>query len=270
MWQLTAVMLIVAASTAVALARHAQRPKTMLHNHFEPETARKLEQLVTSPNCLWVTDADGTLWRDDIGEGFLKQLVADGALVSPEAKGVDVWASYEERVAKNKLSGYAWAVQVMEGMREEDVVRRADAFAKSFVPAHLHPEMGALLEAAKAHKCQIAIVSASGQLIVDAASRVLGIPLTHSVGIRTVIRDGVITSELVAPVTYKPGKVEAIQKYLRQQPTLVSGDSSGDTEMMQIAGATGLLMVHPKKTATDLLATGRKSGWLLHTVNSER
>ena len=154
MWQLTIVMLIVAASSVVALAWHA-RPKTMLHNHFDSDAARKLEQIVTTPNCLWVTDADGTLWRDDIGEGFLKQLIADGALVSPEAKGVDVWASYEARVAKDKLTGYAWAVQVMEGMREEDVVRRADAFAKSFVPAHLHPEMAALLEAARAHKCQV-------------------------------------------------------------------------------------------------------------------
>jgi hypothetical protein len=70
----------------------------------------RLEAVLAAPGCLWVTDADGTLWSDDIGEGFLKALIAEGALVSPEARG-DVWAAYEERVRRDKASGYAWAAQ---------------------------------------------------------------------------------------------------------------------------------------------------------------
>src|SRR5689334_12894594 len=113
-WQVLLVMLIVCGSTTLALARGA-RPKPMLTQQFDAPAAKKLEQVLHQPNCLWVTDADGTLWRDDIGEGFLKQLIQDKALVSPEAKGIDVWQRYEELVAKDKLTGYAWAVQIMEG-----------------------------------------------------------------------------------------------------------------------------------------------------------
>ena len=111
---------------------------TMLSQHFDAPIAERLDAILRTPNALWVTDADGTLWRDDIGEGFLRQLITDDALVSPEAQGVDVWQSYEERVAQDKLTGYAWAVQVMEQMESNILIRPLTLYAgpepRSYVP----------------------------------------------------------------------------------------------------------------------------------------
>jgi phosphoserine phosphatase len=238
-----------------------------LTQHFPSDVAARLFEVLAGPSALWVTDADGTLWRDDIGEAFLRQLVADAALVSPEAQGVDVWESYEHRVAQDKAKGYAWAVQIMAGMPEAEVVARARTFAETFVPAHVLPEMQALLRAARNLGCDPWIVSASSQWIVAAAAPLLQIRPDRVLGVRLAVQDGLLTSTLVPPVTFRGGKVEAIQKHIGQAPTLVTGDSSGDVEMMQFSTGAALLIVHPWKTDPSLRELAQRSGWLSHEAS---
>jgi HAD superfamily phosphoserine phosphatase-like hydrolase len=211
-----------------------------------------------------VTDADGTLWSDDIGEGFLKVLIRDRALVSPEAKG-DVWAAYEEKVRRDKASGYAWAAQLMAGMPEDEVRARAADFARSFVPTHLYPAMKTLLSEAKERGCETWIVSASNQWIVEAAAPLLGLETAKGVGIGVAVESGKLTSAVVEPVTYKAGKVRAIAQLIGRDPTLVTGDSFGDVEMLSVALRAGLLVQHDDSDPA-LLALARTSGWMLQPL----
>jgi HAD superfamily phosphoserine phosphatase-like hydrolase len=224
----------------------------------------RLETVLSAPSCLWVTDADGTLWSDDIGEGFLKALIQDHALMSPEARG-DVWATYEDKVRRDKASGYAWAAQVMAGLPEDVVRHRAADFARTFVPEHLYPSMKTLLGEAKARGCETWIVSASNQWIVEAAAPLLGLEPSHAVGIRVAVEAGKLTSKVVAPVTYKAGKVSAIAKFIGRDPTLVTGDSFGDVEMLASALHVGLLVQHDYSDRS-LLALARASGWLVQPL----
>jgi HAD superfamily phosphoserine phosphatase-like hydrolase len=260
--------LLVPASLAAALlvdgcagGRMFGREKGLAAHFAEGE---RLEAVLASPGCLWVSDADGTLWSDDIGEGFLKVLIDDHALVSPEARG-DVWATYEDKVRRDKASGYAWAAQVMAGMPEEEVRRRAADFARSFVPAHLYPSMKALLTAAKERGCEAWVVSASNQWVVEAAAPLLGLDPAHAVGIRVAVESGRLTSKVLEPVTYKAGKVAAVAKFIGRDPTIVTGDSFGDVEMLASALHVGLVVQHDYSDRA-LLALARSSGWLVQPL----
>ena len=223
---------------------------------FSSEVDAAIERALAAPDPLWITDADGTLWSDDIGEAFLRALADDGALVSPEAQGIEVWAEYERRVEIDRASGFAWAVQVMAGMSEAEVVRRADALASAFVPKHLFPEMKTLLD----RSAETWIVSASNHWIVRAAAPLIGIPADRVLGIRVTVDGGRLTSTLIDPVTYAQGKADAIRQHIGRMPSLVSGDSRGDLEMMQLATGAALVVSKPKGIDPSL----RDRGWPIH------
>ncbi|MEN9785786.1 MAG: hypothetical protein RLZZ299_1050 [Pseudomonadota bacterium] len=220
----------------------------------------RIQAALAAPGAVWVTDADGTLWADDIGEGFLRALARDGALRSPEAQG-DVWAAYEARVRADKAAGYAWAVQVMAGMTEAEVERRAEAYAQAFVPRHLHPAMAGLLAEASERGVETWIVSASNAWVVRAAARVLGLPPARALGIRVAVEDGVLTDRVVPPVTYADGKVAALRAGLGRMPSLASGDSRGDAEMLAAAGTP--LVVRHAGVDPAFLDRASASGWLV-------
>ncbi len=237
--------------------RHA----SPLAGHF---TASERISAALVPGCVWVTDADGTLWSEDIGEGFLKRLAADRALVSPEATG-DVWATYEAKVKADKAAGYAWAAQVMAGMPEAEVTARAEAYAREFVPAHLYPAMRALVDEAHARGCEPWIVSASNEWVVRAAAPLIGLAPDHAVGIRVAVENGRLTDRVVAPVTFRAGKVRAIEERIGRKPSLVSGDSSGDIEMLEWATQASLFVWHDYTDAA-LVERARASGWLVEPL----
>ena len=239
-----------------------------LEGHFAQASAARLCTLLR-PGCLWVTDADGTLWADDLGEGFLQSLIAEGALVSEAVRGRDVWATYQGEVAKDKGRGYAWAVQAMAGMREVEIVRRARAFAAQFVPAHLYAGMRALLAEASARGSAPWIVSASNRWVVQAAAEVLGLDSRHVIGMATRVRGGTLTDEVDEPLVYAEGKAAAVEACLGARPTLASGDSEGDRPMLD-ASLAALLVLHPGKTSPALLAHARQRGWLVQSFEEAR
>jgi phosphoserine phosphatase len=235
----------------------AIRPQRLLDGHFR--ASERLSASISQPGCVWVTDADGTLWSDDIGERFLQRLIADKALVGRPG---DVWAEYEARVAADKGAGYAWAARAMAGMSQADVEARARAFAAEFVPAHLYASMRALADAARAHGCEAWIVSASPELLVKAAAPLVGIDPARAVGMQVAVAGGILQDESIGAITYRQGKVEAIRARIGRMPTLVSGDSAGDVEMFGVATQAALFVRH-SYTDPELLALAASSGWIV-------
>jgi HAD superfamily phosphoserine phosphatase-like hydrolase len=233
---------------------------------FAPAAAERLSAAL-GPPCLFATDADGTLWRDDLGEAFLQALIRERALASPEAKGVDVWATYEARVAQDKARGYAWAVQIMSGMAEREIELRARAFAAQFVPSRLYPEMGALLVEAVARGVSPWIVSASNRWVVEAAAELLGLDRRRVIGMSTAVRGGILTDEIELPIVYGPGKAEALLRRAGAPPGLAAGDTENDQPMLD-ASALALLVLHPGKTSPALLRHARERGWLVEAFAS--
>ena len=151
----------------------------------------------------------------------------------------------------------------MAGVDENELQARADAFARTFVPAHLLPEMQWLL--AESARRRTTAVDCERLVPVDvlAAAKVLELPLTQVLGISVAVEDGRLTSHLTPPVTYKAGKVDAIQQRIQQRPALVSGDSSGDVEMMQFASQGLLIGIRERRIRRSHSSPNSMDGWCI-------
>jgi len=80
------------------------------------------------------------------------------------------------------------------------------------------------------------IVSASAEPSVRAAMQHFGIK-GELVGVRSVLKNKVFTSELEEPMSIMEGKAECIKKYIdnAKEPLLVAGDSMNDLPMLEMA-----------------------------------
>lgn len=103
------------------------------------------------------------------------------------------------------------------------------------------------------------VVSASPGRVVEEAVRHYGISSQKVIGNKTVERAGRLTGDLLTPITYRKGKVEAIQKYIGRRPVLVFGDAWTDWEMLNWA-RNGVLVDRGK---SDLNEAARREGILI-------
>lgn len=232
---------------------------------WSPEIKSKIDAFFAQGNLkgqVAVFDADETLWRHDVGEGFLKYL-QDNHKLAMVPDGFDAFARYEALCAQNKWMGYPYAAQVMAGMKESDVKALAKDFFENHFKQNVYPAQKALIQRLQAAGVEVWIVSASNQWIVEAGAPSLGVPLKRVVGVRLDVVKGLVTANIVPPMTFRQGKVDAIQKYINKTPVLVSGDSITDYEMLRIATALQLV-INPKDKnapADNIFRLATDHGW---------
>lgn len=198
-----------------------------------------------------VFDFDGTICKDDIGEGFLKWLIANGNLQDVDYSQ-DIYGQYEAAVQKDHATGYAFAVQLMQGIEEEKLREWAQNFANDFVPSHVFPKQRELIARLGEAGVDVHIVSASNRWLVEAAGPLVGVAADHAVGVQSEVKDGKLTNEIIPPVTYRQGKVEAIRKYVGEKVDFAAGNAWTDYEMCQFAGEMAL-MINPDQQGPDCL-----------------
>src|SRR5436305_13468701 len=87
------------------------------------------------PGGIAAFDADGTLWREDVGEAFLRHLISLGWIRLPD--GSDPYQAYERAVERDGRSGYAYAAQLQAGLEEARLAAEAERFARAWVPSRL-------------------------------------------------------------------------------------------------------------------------------------
>jgi len=188
------------------------------------------------PGAMALFDADGTLWREDAGEAFLRHLVSLGWAQLPD--GSDPYEAYERAVDRDRATGYAYAAQLQAGLE----VRRGEAEARRFAAAWVPPRM---------------VVSASALPIVVAAAPLAGFAGERCRGIEVIVRDGRFTTEVVRPITYAEGKIAALRESGRI--ALACGDSlTGDLVMLKTAQVA--VVVAPR-SGSPLSEEARRRGW---------
>jgi len=193
-----------------------------------------LEKDTDGAQPLAVFDADGTLWRDDLGEAFFAHLVDGGSL--PKLKGTsDPMVDYMARVEEDAQEAYGWVVQVMEGVEETWLASQAEAFVPGFIEQRLFPNMRSLVQGLHAEGWEVAIVSASNEWVIREAARFLGLSSSSALGIATHVEKGVLTNSLVEPMPNGAGKVDAIMARMGRLPLLASGNSVHDIPMLTMA-----------------------------------
>jgi len=207
------------------------------------------------PGGLAVFDADGTLWRDDVGEAFLRHLISLGWVTLPD--GGDPYQEYERRVDQDKQSGYAFAAQLQAGLEVQRIGAEADRFARDWVPPRLVSDSQALRALCLEAGLVPAAVSASPLPIVVAAAPLAGISRERCCGIEVEARRGRFTELLVGPLTYARGKVEAASRFGRI--ALGCGDSfTGDLALLESARIA--IAVAPA-AGSPLSAEAQRRGW---------
>lgn len=202
-----------------------------------------------------VFDFDGTLCQDDIGERFLKWQIAEHKLRDVDY-GRDIYQDYEHEVKRDTASGYAMAVKLMKGLEERDVRAWAADFAKDHVSRFAFPCQAALVDRMLRAGVDVWIVSASSQHLVEAAAPLFGVAPDHAVGIRAGVQDGRLSGETVGPITYRQGKVEAIDERVGRRPDFASGNSMADSEMLASAGQLALAINPSQPLQERALAEG--------------
>ncbi|MFA8449585.1 MAG: HAD family hydrolase [Bacteroidales bacterium] len=111
-----------------------------------------------------------------------------------------------------------------------------------------YPEMQQLIANLYEYGFEIWVITGSPSVIYGKiASKIFGIPDSHIIGANSVIYNGVISDEIIPPVTMNNGKLIALETFIREKPLLIGGNSRGDIEMVQYS--QGLkLMINPDNT----------------------
>ena len=222
--------------------------------------ARVREAAAAMPGATAAFDADGTLWREDIGEAFLKHLVAIGWVHMSD--GSDPYHRYEERCALDRATGFAFAAQLQEGLSRAALEEEGAHLAAQFVPTRLIDSSQALVALCRAVGLAPVIVSASPIEIVRAAAPLAGFSVAQCLGM-TVREDqtGRLTAELDGPITYATGKVETLARRGLVPIALACGDShTGDLAMLSSA-RVAVCVAPPGGSA--LAAESAARGWTI-------
>ena len=154
-------------------------------------------------------------------------------------------------------TGYAYAAQLQAGLEVDKVGAEARRFAASWVPPRRIAATARLRELCESAGLRTAVVSASAIPIVIAAAPLAGFAPDRCHGIEVAVRAGRFTADVVQPIPYAGGKLEAIRK--EGAIVLACGDSfNGDLAMLQAARIP--VAVAPR-SGSPLAAEARRQGW---------
>lgn len=181
---------------------------------------------VEGPVCF---DADGTLWRGDVGDELVRDL--------------GHFEEYEQRVKVDPVAGYTWAAELLVGRDPLDVALRCERlFALQEVFSFVRP----LLERLKGK--EVFIVSASPREAVLPGAKHLGVPPSR-----------VIAVDSARPIPCGDGKVHHLEAR-GLVPALAFGN--GDLDEPMLSYAKRAVVVAPLSGPENrLVEAARRNGW---------
>lgn len=198
-----------------------------------------------------VFDADGTLWRGDVGEDFLRYAIHQKLYGGS-------YRRYESLLKDSPARAYAYCVEVMAGQSEERLTAECAAFFAERYAGRIFRFVRPLLNRLRRANCSVWICSASPKWNVIPGALALGIPSEHVIAVDCDVTSGVLTGEVMQPVPVGPGKVHWLKR--RQLvPVLAVGNGELDVDMLEYARHA--LVVSPPDTQNRLVAKAVESGW---------
>ena len=244
------------------------------------------EKLLTAgPRPFAVFDFDNTCIVNDVGEAALAYLCRHKLVknLTLLAEGEGGAGDYSERVFRRYyeifgqgkiLEAYSFCARAFAGFTPEAATALAQATleAEGTTPgtdelygvkiAHglpVRPQVRQLMEYLSAQGVAVWVVSASSEFAVRAALQHHHLP-GQLIGIRNVIKDGILTPLLEEPMSVLAGKPTCIKKFIDpvQSPLVGVGDSMNDLPMLEIAS---IKVVVDRGNA--LAQEARTRGWFL-------
>ncbi|MGH9868946.1 MAG: HAD family hydrolase [Candidatus Polarisedimenticolia bacterium] len=199
-------------------------------------------------------DADGTLWKADVGELLWERLMAERALdrraVAPIARALracgveparDPYVDYprllelhraghcsEELLARVMLEGLA-------GMREEDLYVHALKAVTGCgeLSDSLGGEASNLMDHLRRLGFQILVVSGSPRWVVEVAVQPFGVPPSEVLAGQVAVVNSVLSDGVIEPLPHGKGKIQAILRRYGRVPIVAAGNGLGDLAMLE-------------------------------------
>ncbi|MFO0625720.1 MAG: HAD family hydrolase [Polyangiales bacterium] len=208
------------------------------------------------------TDADGTLWEGDVGDALFRLVVARDALSDASraalAQRCAAWLgevpSSTRAPAEARISGHAAGRVDIRDLCDLEAAcagdRPQDAFDELLETVardharHMRDESVRLLDALRGAGFAIHVVTGSLGALVRATLRVAGVAVDHVSGGELAVREGAVTSSLVAPIPLHGGKVDALRAAGHWPAAVGMGDGGWDATFLR--GCALPLLVHPK------------------------
>lgn len=156
-------------------------------------------------------------------------------------------------------------IHFLAGMTPEEIEQMGyDCYVRSY-KGKFYPEMKELIANLKEYDFEVWILTASPEILYQKfVAEELGIDNYFVVGARSVIKDGVVTGEIIPPIPQDDGKAHTIETYIKTRPLIVGGNSRGDMDMVN--ESFGLkIMVNPDDQEVRGPEDGPMHG---HTVKS--
>lgn len=159
-------------------------------------------------------------------------------------------------------------VKYLAGKTLQEVRQAGKECYHKYYTGKVFPGMKQLIQNLKNNQFEVWIITASPESLYQGfLSEELGIPITRIVGIKSVIRGGVITDEIIRPVAQDHGKKEAIETFVQTQPLLSGGNSRGDKEMIEFGKMLHLIVNPDTHIAHDqkesIADYAHKNQWLI-------
>ncbi len=203
-------------------------------------------------------DADGTLWRGDLGEDLLRYLLAERHLVHASAQNGG-YREYERRHAANPQDAYTFAVKVMAGVAEAKI----RALCHDFFTRRFHGRLfrhARLLRRLGEAGHRVWIVSASPLCAVAAAADLVGVKVERIIGIASSCDSaGLLTETILEPIPCFAGKVAALESRGVNRLLLAAGNGALDLPMLEHAERAFVVAPHDEDTVVVPVAKDR--GW---------
>lgn len=246
----------------------------MKHKYFSKQLWEQIHQhidqaLNEGPGPYYAAfDADGTLWNTDLGENFFKYQIKNKLIPLPN----DPWKFYRDMKSQtDPRPAYLWLAQICRNHSLETVLKWAEDALKELHPLPIFEDQLQLIELLQKKNIEVFVVTASVRWSVIPGAKKFGIPESHVLGVQTQVKNGVITDQQDGPITYQPGKVEALLlKTNGKKPLFCSGNSSGDIHLLEAAthGALAVRAVSPEhelfNAEEKLYQKAILSHWLTH------
>ena len=240
---------------------------------FSAETNRKLESFLNSTRTMKerkvaVFDCDGTL-IGQVPHYLSEESMYDFAVANYKDRqdklSKEKWKICEELAAGDNVAvSYTQrCIDFFAGLTPDELSNAGWVCYQNKFAGKFYPEMKELLANLEEYGFEIWIVTASTELLYQRfVHEQLGIPVDRILGVKSCIRDGIVTDEVVRPIPQDAGKAEVIHTFIKARPLIVGGNSRGDMEMMR--ESVGLrILVNPDDAKPEQAMGGKtvKSYW---------
>lgn len=210
-------------------------------------------------------DADGTLWPHDVGRLFFKYQVDKGFF----KKNISDPHGEFNNICKTKghTEALLWVAKIQKGVSLKTLNQEVQEFlqAHSFKTFLFQRD---LINYLIRKKVQVFIVSASLKWILDNALQGYNIPVKNIIGVETKIEQGIITDQIIFPVSVHKQKAEAfLTRTKGVKPCFVAGNTLSDESLLELSSHLRLVVATAQKgeknyqTETSLLKIAKNKKW---------